>query len=193
MSNKLRAFYAEHDSIAAVLHALQYLADELDRGRKVDAKVFRQILYYLDVFPERFHHPHEDRLLFPALKARTNEADAIIARLEKQHENGAGRIRALEQALLRWEVGGEPERAAFVDATRDFVAGYRAHIRLEEDELMPIARRALTDEDWQRIEAGFGEQRDPLQGTAPDADPVELFRRILYIVPPPIGLGSPAA
>lgn len=192
MSNKLRAFYAEHESIAAVLHALQYLAEEVERGHKVDPKVFRQILYYLDIFPERFHHPREDQLLFKALKARTHEADAIIARLEQQHENGAGRIRDLEQAMLRWEVGGDVEKENFVRATKDFVAGYRAHIRLEEDELMPMARKALTDQDWDRIEAGFGEHRDPLHGTEPETDPSELFRRILYVAPPPIGLGSPA-
>jgi hypothetical protein len=45
-------------SLVGTLHALRHLAGEVGRGHKVDAKVFRQILYYLDVFPERFHRLH---------------------------------------------------------------------------------------------------------------------------------------
>jgi hemerythrin-like domain-containing protein len=58
--------YEEHDSLAAVLHALSALVREVnERDRKVDPKVFRAILYYLDVFLEREHHRKEESVLFP--------------------------------------------------------------------------------------------------------------------------------
>lgn len=192
MSRLLRSLYQEHESIAAVLHALSYLATDLGKGHAVDARVFRQILYYLDVFPERHHHPKEDAVLFRTVRARTHDGDALIDRLEKQHEAGAGAIRNLEQALLRWESGGEPERHAFVMAATGFVAGYREHMRLEEQELMPLAERTLSARDWADIEAAFATHQDPLAGSGPQTSPDELFRRIVYIAPPPIGLGPPA-
>ena len=188
----LRALYQEHESIAAVLHALSYLVREVEHGKTVDTRVFRQILYYLDVFPERHHHPKEDQLLFKAVRARTHEADEVIARLERQHERGADAIRELEQSLLRWEAGGAAERDAFVQAANGFVERYREHMRIEEDELMPLARRTLGDADWAEVESAFEASRDPLHGVDADADPQELFRRILYLAPPPIGLGEPA-
>jgi hemerythrin-like domain-containing protein len=188
----LRRLYDEHESISAVLHALQYLVREVARGKTVDTRVFRQILYYLDVFPERFHHPKEDALLFKAVRARTHEADEVIARLERQHERGADAIRELEQSLLRWEAGGTPERDAFVHAATEFVARYAEHMRIEEDELMPLARRTLDDAEWAEVESAFEASRDPLHGVGADADPQEMFRRVLYLAPPPIGLGEPA-
>lgn len=191
MPTTLRALYEEHESISAVLHALQYLVRELEQGRRVDPRVFRQILYYLDVFPERFHHPKEDELLFKAVRTRSRAADEVIARLEKWHAAGAGAIRQLEQAMLRWEAGGDGELRAFVQAATGFVAGYREHMRLEEDELMPLARQVLTTSDWAGIEAAFAQHRDPLHGATAQADPAKLFRRILYAAPPPIGLGDP--
>jgi hemerythrin-like domain-containing protein len=191
MFKPLQALYQEHESIAAVLHALQYLAQEVARGKDVDVRVFRQILYYLDVFPERFHHPKEDQLLFTRVRARSPEAAAVIDKLERQHALGAEGIRNLEQSLLRWESGGATERQAFVLVATEFVARYREHMRAEEDDLMPLARRTLAPQDWSEIEAGFAQHVDPLHGAGEDTDPDELFRRILYLAPPPIGLGKP--
>lgn len=190
MTKALQVLYDEHQSIAAVLDALQALLREVQRGKAVDARVFQQILYYLDVFPERHHHPKEDAALFQAVRARTDRADAVIEQLERQHAAGAAAMRALAQLLLRWQ-GGEPVDA-FAAAAADFVARYREHMRLEEDVLMPLAQQTLTPEDWARIEAEFATHRDPLHGVAPGDDPKEIFRRILYLAPAPIGLGDPA-
>jgi len=52
----------EHRSISAILHAMQYLMNEIrERQAKIDPRVFRAMLYYLDTFAERVHHPKEDR------------------------------------------------------------------------------------------------------------------------------------
>jgi hemerythrin-like domain-containing protein len=192
MSQPLQALYREHESIAAVLHALTYLAREAGLGKPVDTRVFRQILYYLDVFPERFHHPKEDAVLFAAIGKRSDRARKIIARLEKQHEAGAVALRELEQALVRWEVGGEAELALFVRAATHFVERYREHMQLEEDELMPLALAGeiLTDKDWAQVEAAFARHRDPLSGVVAQTSPQQIFQRILNLAPP-AGRGKP--
>jgi hemerythrin-like domain-containing protein len=189
VSRPLQVLFDEHRSIAAVLDALSYLLREADRGVAVDLRVFRQIIYYLDVVPERYHHPKEDLFLFAPLLERTHAADAIIARLENQHQLGAEAIRQLEQLLTRWDAGGDAERLAFIDAANEFVARYFEHMRLEERELMPLAERHLTAEDWATAEAEFVRHTDPLKDAMRQED---LFRRILYLAPPPIGLGHPA-
>ncbi len=188
MSQPLQILYDEHRSIAAVLDALAHLLREAARGKAVDPKVFRQILYYLDVVPERYHHPKEDEFLFAPLRRRTHEADDLVARLEHQHRMGLESMAHLEQSMARWDGGGDAERAAFLAAATTFVDRYRQHMQLEEDELMPLAQRALTAEDWAAAEAQFALHHDPLKGAEESA---ELFRRILYLAPPPIGLGDP--
>lgn len=188
MSKQLQVLYDEHRSIGAVLDAFAHLLRECDRGRAIDPKVFRQILYYLDVVPERYHHPKEDQFLFEPLRRRTHAADELVARLEHQHVMGAQSMKHLEQLMARWDAGGESERAAFISAAKTFIDRYAEHIRLEEDELMPLAERALTPEDWAAAEAEFSKHHDPLKGAE---DSAELFRRVLYLAPAPIGLGDP--
>jgi hemerythrin-like domain-containing protein len=189
VSKPLQVLYDEHRSIAAVLDALLQLLREVRRGKPVDQRVFHQILYYLDVFPERHHHPKEDEALFRAVRSRTDEADAAIRQLEQQHGAGATAVGTLAQLLNRWQ-GGEPVDT-FDRACADFVARYREHMRLEEEVLMPIAQRVLQPADWAAVEAEFARHDDPLRGVAQGDDPREMYRRILYLAPPPIGLGDP--
>jgi hemerythrin-like domain-containing protein len=145
----------------------------------------RAILYYLDVFPERHHHRQEEDCLFPAIRARTHEADAVLEVLQRQHEGGAEAIRGLEQKLLRFEAGGAAEWPAFAQAVDQYVDRYDKHMRLEEDMIMPVAARLIDAPDWLRIEAQFAAQRDPLAGVTQ----TDLLRRIVALAPPPFGTG----
>jgi branched-chain amino acid transport system ATP-binding protein len=62
-------------------------------------------------------------------------------------------------------------------------------MRVEEDTLIPLAREHLTADDWKEIEAAFAGHSDPLFGAEAEAEYNNLFRRIVNIAPPPIGLG----
>lgn len=185
----LDALWNEHRSIAVVLHAMEYLVREQRTHRaKVNPAVFRAMLYYLDVFPERMHHPKEEDYLFTAVRRKTSEADAILDELRREHDSGAHTIRDLEQDLLRYEEGGEKEFEHFAAAVEQFVAGYRQHMRKEEDGVMPIARRVLNAQDWADINRAWAENRDPLTGVEADKEYEQVLDRIVRLAPPPIGV-----
>lgn len=185
----LDALWNEHRSIAVVLHAMQHLVREQStRGTKINPAVFRAILYYLDVFPERMHHPKEEKYLFAAVSRKTSEADAILDELRQEHEGGADAIRELAQDLLRYEEGGDKEFARFASAVEQFVDGYRKHIRKEEEGVMPIARRVLNAQDWADINAAWAKTRDPLTGVETEKEYEQVLDRIVQLAPPPIGV-----
>jgi hypothetical protein len=48
----------------------------------------------------------------------------------------------------------------------------------------------LEAHDWAQIEAAFAAHRDPLAGVSPETDHERLFRRIVALVPAPLGLGQ---
>lgn len=190
MRTLLQSLYDEHRSIAAVLHGMRFLLrEQRRRGVQVDPKVFRAMVYYLDVFPQRHHHPKEDQFLFAAVRERSREGDALLERLERDHADGAQAMRDLEQALVRYEAGGEAEFDAFEQSVNSFVDNYWAHMRAEEQELMPLARRVLDAGDWARIEAAFAEHQDPLAAHAEEQDMQRLFTAIVALAPAPIGMG----
>ena len=193
MSAALDIIHDEHRTIAAILHGMDYLVREIrSRGKKIDPRVFHAMIYYLDAYSERMHHPKEDRYLFGLLRQRSSEAGSLIAALESEHAGGEEALRRLAQSVIRYEEGGDKEFPAFEREVGNFVEGYRNHMRKEEEQLFPLARKLLTPLDWVTIDEAFRENLDPLAAERETKDFEKLFERIVNIAPPPIGIG-PAA
>ena len=180
----------EHRSISAVLHALKQLAREAQDARvKPGFDVFRAMLHYIDEFPEQLHHPKEDEFLFPAVAARVPGARKVIESLKAEHIESARIIRELERALVFFEDGWPAGAADFlrtVDAYADF---HWRHMRKEEQEILPLAEKHLTVQDWASIDEAFDVNHDPIAGVK-EKDFRELFSRIVRLAPAPIGLGE---
>ena len=194
MSQAIKAILREHGSMGAVLHGLRFVVREIRAQRMApDHALLNAMIHYIDAFPERLHHPKEDRYLFPRLRQRTHEADAALARLEKQHEQGAVLTRELREAAARYEEQGDRALAPFAERAEQYATFYWQHMREEEELVLPVAQRVLTPEDWQEIDAAFAANQDPLADHAPKDDLPALFRRIASLAPPPIGLGSAGA
>lgn len=193
MPKALTIIRDEHRTISAILHGMEYLVSKIRKSnKKVDPRVFHSMLYYLDTFSERAHHPKEDLFLFKALRARGAGAEALITELEKEHAGGEDALRRLAQALNRYEEGGDREFPGFERAVERFVGSYREHMRKEEELLFPLALELLTEADWAAIDRAFETNRDPLADSRDTRDFEKLFQRIAEIAPPPIGLGSDA-
>jgi hemerythrin-like domain-containing protein len=187
--NALRVIRDEHRSLAAVLHGMLYLVNEIRvRGARPDFEVLGAMVYYIDAFPERYHHPKEDEYLFKRLRERCPQAGELLDRLEAEHRLGAEKIRLLEQALARYQQGGEPELPSFAQAVEDYANFHWNHMRCEEDEVLPLAEDHLTDADWAAIDDAFARHADPLLGSRTD-EYRRLFTRIVNLAPPPIGVG----
>ncbi len=187
----IRIIGNEHRSLAAVLHGMRYLVHEIrDRGTKPDFKVLGAMVYYVDTVPERFHHPKEDKYLFALLRVRCPAAVSLLDRLEEEHRIGAEKIRTLEQALARYQHGGNAEFAAFAAVVDDYVAFEWDHMRREEKEVLPLAEQHLTPGDWEAIDAVFAGHTDPLLGAEAGVESDKLFTRIVNLAPEPIGLGA---
>ena len=60
----------------------------------------------------------------------------------------------------------------------------------EEREILPLALRLFSREDWDELDQAFATNRDPLTGHAPEQAYEALFQRILTVVPAPLGLGA---
>jgi hemerythrin-like domain-containing protein len=181
----------EHSALSAMLRSvLLLLAQHRRQGTLPDFGALRAMLFYVDEFPEKRHHRKESELLFPKLRARTPLSRELLDRLDDDHARGERRIRELEHALLGFEMIGEPRRQAFEQAAERYVDFYLAHMAMEEREVLPLAERVLTDDDWADLDEAFSANRDPLTGCEPEADYHALFTRIVNAVPAPIGLGA---
>ena len=181
----------EHAAMAAVLRSLVLM---IDRGpgdapeRFFD--VLRAMLFYIDEFPERRHHPKESDLLFPRLMRVAPELMPVIRQLEADHISGEAKVRELQHLLLAWELIGESRRMSFTDTARVYVAFYMAHMRTEETQVLPAAEKALDASDWAELDLAFARDRDPLAGGLRDPCYERLFTRIVLTAPAPVGVGA---
>jgi len=181
----------EHSSLAAMLQSMRMM---VARGPVDDARnffdVLRAMLFYIDEFPERLHHPKESNLLFPRVAKAVPSVMAAIDRLERDHMSGEKMVREVQHLLLAWELLGESRRQVFVDTFNRYIDFYLEHMRLEETVILPEAERHLTETDWHALNAAFATNQDPLNGRIPrDPQFDRLFTRIVMTAPAPVGLG----
>ena len=186
----LQIIHDEHAAVAAVLRSmLQMLQRGPDAAAERFFDVLRAMLFYIDEFPERSHHPKESELLFPRIARVAPQLMTVIYRLEQDHLQGTGKVRELQHLLLAWELLGDSRREAFEAAARDYVDFYLTHMRTEETELLPVARQKLDAADWAELDQAFQAHSDPLASGHRDPGYDRLFTRIVLRAPAPIGVG----
>jgi len=192
----LRVIRDEHATLAAMLQSLMQM---VKRGPDPEGKdqhelyfdVLRAMLFYIDEFPEKMHHPKESDLLFPRVARAAPQVMATIDQLERDHMSGEVRVRELMHMLMAWEYLGETRRQAFEDEVTAYVEFYLQHMRLEETEVLPAAEKHLTDADWHALNAAFATNLDPLNTRIPrDPQFDRLFTQIVMRAPAPVGLGE---
>lgn len=189
--NTLRIIHHEHGNLASIIRGMQYFVRAIDQGQQApDLKVFRAMLFYIDQFPDRVHHPKEDHYLFACLRERSAELSDTIDELEQQHETGEQLVRRLNQALARYEFEGIAAFPGFRDLVLEYAGFYFGHMRLEEEIILPAAAKLLTESEWKSIDTAFSDNRDPLTGVEIKGNFDKLFSLIVNITPAPMGVGN---
>lgn len=186
----VRIIEDEHLAISTVLYALRHLVREMRAGAAADFALLHAILDYIVSYPQRWHHPKEDKYLFAAIRQRTRDADALIDKLEREHALGQPMVDRLKRHLIAFRAGDASAGDAFIATAERYAEFEWAHLRTEEDVLIPIAERVLTDADWRAIHQAFEENDNPLFGIKPRDEAEALYHRILTLAPAPIGFGG---
>lgn len=189
----LQTILGEHRTLSAVIDALRHVADDVAQGRLApDYHLLWSLIYYIDEFPDRLHHPKEDDVLFPRIRSRTNDIDATLDDLGRQHQNGVVHLSGLKTLLGRMEAEIPGAAAEFAAKVATYANFHSAHMRQEESVVLPKAVAVLDDDDWTAVAEAFAENRDPLGTDAASRDEWfrSLYRRIVSLVPEPWGVGA---
>lgn len=180
--------HAEHSALSAVIEAFRFVLDGIHDGKfQPDYTLLGAMIQYITEVPDKLHHPKEDDFLFVAVRQRLPAAAALLDKLEADHAEGTRRTLALRSALDAYQKAGEAGFAEFEAAARRYLDASWNHLVLEERELLPLAQKELSIEDWQAIDTAFAANKDPWAG--PTGEFAGLFKQIVAMVPPPLGVG----
>lgn len=181
---------AEHRALAAVINTMKALLTHEEGARDLDYPLWWAMIHYIDAFPERLHHPKEERWLFARLRLRSPTSSALLDSLDAQHKAEPLALGEIRRHLGNLEGGVPGSRAALAAAVNAFAEFSWSHMHAEEGELFFLADAHLSEQDWSDVARAFEAHLDPLAGIDQTQDLTEHFRRIVTRAPAPHGLGG---
>lgn len=120
--------------------------------------------YFRDAAPK--HTQDEEESLFPRI-CQNPEALRIIRRLESEHAFSEPYHQEIEELGRRWLSQGcinGSRRCRFMECVTELIALYQEHIRIEEEELFPLAAAILDEQAIKAIGQEMATRRDLLGG-----------------------------
>jgi branched-chain amino acid transport system ATP-binding protein len=190
VTQALEIISTEHRSMWQLTVVLEELCKHCaDPAHKPDAELFDLILDYIEQYVERVHEPKEETYLYRAVLERSSEGNDMIAQFKREHAgtpDAVAGLRARMKAVVRDYPAGAAE---FRQALEDYISMMRRHIMKEESDLFPLARRTLTDVDWDEINSAFVDSADPSFGEQALVEFRARMSRIVNQAPAPVGFG----
>ncbi len=158
-SDPIGLLKACHTRIQAHCETLQRLLPHL-RQQGLDGEARQAIGRVLRYFGSAAQHHHEDeeQEIFPRLVRQSLKLADLIHRLRSDHQAMAERWAQMQPLLQRPE-NLLADLDAFAAQVEAFSALYEGHIRLEEEELLEIARHILSSADLAKIGQAMAERR----------------------------------
>ena len=190
MSSAVQTIRMEHFNIASVLTSFAHMLREIDNGRwSPDHQLLATVLDYMERYPEVYHHPKEEDYLFAAMLRRRPDLAEKLEMVHKEHVKGAHMLAELREAQIAYSVDPSTFQT-FKELAETYMAFERRHMQREERELLPLAMKILTEEDWREIDEAFRSNDDPLFGAERRQEFKALVDRILDLAPSPLGFGG---
>jgi hemerythrin-like domain-containing protein len=178
MDDVVKTIEAEHRNLARVLKTLEAIVDRIDTDRHPgDMDRLYDICHYVRVFPDRIHHPKEDRYVFGPLRTEAPEHHEVLDRVHAQHEACAGHTARLQEAVKDFDQG-RIQAEALRQVVKAYLSFQYEHMRLEEGEILPLARKFLDREALAGAGRAFASHGDPLFGANLEAGFQALRERI---------------
>lgn len=152
----------EHQQQREMCDALEYLADTPVFDANLVFRLAELIRTQLTL-----HMSDEEELLFPLLRKRCAPGDdvgAALAQLNAEHETDMRLSAEVRVFLLDASEQAKPLSAlpGAASALRAFAQSQRRHISLENNSLIPLARRVLTEDDCRRLAREIAARRNAL-------------------------------
>lgn len=190
MKESLHIIKQEHRNLFRVVNVLDQILRGITPEKAPDFAFIESLLDYIANFTDTHHHPKEDQFLFKALLKRDPTASAIIDELEEEHALCPIALKTLQDAMVSCRDAYPQGLEAFKTAAQEYLRFQTKHLQKEEGVVLPMAQRALLEEDWAEIDAAFADNEDPVFGGKARAEARAMYSRIVHEAPAPFGFGD---
>lgn len=146
----------EHRQIIRVVNALSIFVQNKEEGWDIEEEVFNDLIEFMRIFAEKWHHAKEEDVLFPLLIKRGVPAIGCpLAQLVSEHKKANSFVSDIVKSLEEYRKGNQEARTAVIRGLRNLSSYYVNHIWNEDNMLFPMANRLLKNEDQQELMQEF--------------------------------------
>ena len=142
----------EHQLIERGLSVLGRICDEIRRTKKLDASAATDVIHFMRDFADGVHHLKEERILFPAIVAKTFFPGCGLI---SEHELGRERVRSMVEAVERSCRGDAEAVKVFARYARSYINLLRSHIAKEDECLANVVAAAFSNDERESLIAAF--------------------------------------
>lgn len=157
----------ERSFISRILH---YLRTNAAKPQEIDPGCLKSQLDELTRFAESRHKRKVEGCLIPAVRQATTEGDPLLADLESLSRLGSTMLRSVRRRLRLAFVRGDAHIKLLCHTMERYCQNLLERLAKEEQELMPLAQRVISSEQWFSIgraflshDAGEDERKRPAQ------------------------------
>jgi hemerythrin-like domain-containing protein len=169
----------EHRVIERILSIFNTACEKLERDEHVSPDIFKKAIDFIRVFADRCHHGKEEETLFPLIEQRgipREGGPTGVMRME--HDRGRGFVKALAEAVERYERGEENAKTAIIKNAKGYTQLLAEHIPKEDDILYPLADKLLTPEDRKELLEKFEKVEKERIGEGKHHDYIHLVKEL---------------
>lgn len=174
----MQRLHDEHGYIGKLRSAMFEEVSRSSRRGELDVALIRDMMRYLMEFPDKHHHPLEDRI-FEKLLAQRSSARSDVLELMAEHKDLAAESQYLYHKLNAIHRGDEKLQPHMLRSTIEaFLVFYAEHVKREEAIVFPAAEKQLSAADWRDIAETFQAVDDPVFESGKRGDFAPLRARI---------------
>ena len=156
MSDFIHELTHDHRVIQQVAAGMSAVAELLDSGNQVDPSVLSDLVQFLRVFADQYHHEKEEQFLFPLLATKGNVSTRReLESLEREHRSAKQLVGQLAKAAAVYVHNPAAVRYRVIDLLQQLVELYPAHIWKEDFLLFPLAQQNLSQNEQQHLKEKF--------------------------------------
>lgn len=123
--------------------------------------IILDILEYVRVYPEKFHHPIED-LAFDKLLVKDVPGASTIWGIKAEHVKLEKMTQKAQQLFANVANDVVVSMEELLSTAGEFIARQTDHINCENSMIFPLFEKYLSDEDWSAIQQKIDLKKDPL-------------------------------
>lgn len=170
----------DHHHFQRLLYCLQKEVSYYEAGRPADAELslILDAMDYIQLYPEKWHHPVED-VIFEILLNKDIEESPLIQEIVDEHQRLEKMTQREKSLFTAISHGSDIPTDEIINVHREFIAAQAGHIERENHQIYPLIEKYMTDADWQTVDERMATPSDPLFGESIREDYQSLYQRIL--------------